>query len=110
MSRFEDLIKLRLSAHIAMFILMNGRINNNDRSKLMYNRILTKFIEYMAILNIQEVPISDLIILLGGANNFLHWFLNRRRYADQCLCGLLKESERYQLAEVNRRIEQKVLQ
>jgi hypothetical protein len=50
MRNLEYSIVLRLSAHIAIVLMLNGRIVNGERSMSNYNSILTAYLEELIVL------------------------------------------------------------
>ncbi len=60
MREYEYTIRLRLATHMAIFMLLNGRIMHDERSIRNYNRILSTYIDDLIAYKRPERNIKDL--------------------------------------------------
>ena len=60
MSEQEYSMRLRLSAHVSICLLLNGRILHNERSIMNYNQILSTYIDDLILMKRPEQNIKDL--------------------------------------------------
>lgn len=96
--RTEHAINLRLSAHIAIAFLVNGRLSDSPRTQNNYNAILSTYLDFLTFprpgLQDQQRPLKQSIL-------YLSFLIGAERQTDTYVRFLLTVNDTVALKEIN---------